>query len=317
MVGESVSVTGSTVCQMDRAVATASPIVRRGCATALTSAGIADVRDCSRSRRAPSSPARATAQDVDLARRCLARPPPDSIVGAGGCRSRSNTSDASCIAPMPSASTWCSFVTSAARPPSSPSTRVVSHNGRAWSKPAIAEIRASSTTVASVAGGGACTRRRWKPRSKSGSSAHTSGVSRVGGSPMRWRIIGMSCVARSVRATSAGQSGEQSNSAIPSVVDRRWGSDSRIQRNASFWCSGVRTTSTMTVPPVRPAWRIAPPPAEHQGRTSVPQRGRSNHCPATLRCRLSAVTASDSASWSVVTSEADRSSCARFPRCRR
>ncbi len=43
--------------------------------------------------------------------------------------------------PMPSVRAWCTFMTSAARPPVSPSTRVNSHSGRARSNAVIAALR--------------------------------------------------------------------------------------------------------------------------------------------------------------------------------
>ena len=64
-----------------------------------------------------------------------------------GSRSKSNSIKSSFIPPTPSVIEWCTFITIAARPPSRPSTSVYSHRGRERSKPAIAAVRAMSSTA--------------------------------------------------------------------------------------------------------------------------------------------------------------------------
>jgi hypothetical protein len=83
--------------------------------------------------------------------------------------------------PTPSVMEWCTLMTNAARPPSSPSTAVYSHSGRARSKPAIAALRARSSTRSKLPGSGARTRRRWYERSKCGSADQNGGPTRMSG----------------------------------------------------------------------------------------------------------------------------------------
>ncbi len=86
-----------------------------------------------------------------------------------GSRCQSATSRSMRIAPTPSDREWWSLTMNAASPPSMPSTTVTSHSGRSRSKAAIADRRASASTVSRVPGGGAATRLRCQCRSKCGS----------------------------------------------------------------------------------------------------------------------------------------------------
>ena len=109
---------------------------------------------------------------------------------------------------MPSVSEWCSFMTSAARSPSSRSTSVNSQSGRVRSNAVIAALRADRDH-----GPGRVRRRRVDTAEVPGqvevrSSTVQRGVaSRAGGSRTRWRNGGMSRVACSSFAASTSQSG--------------------------------------------------------------------------------------------------------------
>jgi len=179
---------------------------------------------------------------------------------------------------MPSVSEWCTFMISAARPPISCSTRVNCHKGRARSKPLIASSRASSTTVASVAGVGALTRRRWRERSKC-VSVHRGVARRPGGSTGRCRKRGISLVARSSRDASTSKSGERSSHATARMVERRAGSFSMYQENASVSRMN-RSPSVTLLPPKRCARRYAHdgtrPRGESPGRSPGRRSARRN-----------------------------------------
>ena len=164
-----------------------------------------------------------------------------SCAGAGGISPRSAGSRCSSatiasmrMAPTPSDREWWSLTMSAASPPSMPSTRVTSHNGRARSKAAIADRRASASTASRVPGGGAVTRLRCQFRSKCGSQIHRGPVRRNGDSTTHWRSEGISRDIRSTRSTSTSQSGVRSSQSMTTTVERSAGSRSMYQVNASL-----------------------------------------------------------------------------------
>ena len=164
-----------------------------------------------------------------------------SCAGAGGISPRSAGSRCSSatiasmrMAPTPSDREWWSLTMSAASPPSMPSTRVTSHNGRARSKAAIADRRASASTASRVPGGGAVTRLRCQFRSKCGSQLHRGPVRRNGDSTTHWRSEGISRDIRSTRSTSTSQSGVRSSQSMTTTVERSAGSRSMYQVNASL-----------------------------------------------------------------------------------
>ena len=95
--------------------------------------------------------------------------------------------------PTPSVIEWCTFIANAAvAPPSSPSNRVNSHNGRARSNEHDAIGCSASRRVGASPGGGRRSRRRWKSRSNVDSTAQRGGPMRNGGESTRWRKRGMS-----------------------------------------------------------------------------------------------------------------------------
>ena len=169
---------------------------------------------------------------------------PSSGPGSTGSRSKSKSMRSSFIPPTPSVIEWWTFNTIAARPSASPSTRVYSHNGRERSNPAIAAVRARSSTASSV-GSHTRTRRRWYMRSKFGSPDQWGGPMRSSGVATRWRIRGMSQEPRSIRATSVDQSGARSKNSTVTIVDRRSGSFSMFHMSASesLMCVSKRSTS--------------------------------------------------------------------------
>ena len=153
--------------------------------------------------------------------------------GGPGSRSRSNSIISIFMPPTPSVIEWCTLSTSAAPPPSSPSTTVYSHRGRARSKPAIAALRARSSTHSNEPGSGARTRRRWYERSNCGSADQHGGPTRHIGVTTRWRRRGMRRLPRSTRSTSASQSGLRSRVSTVTTVERSVGSFSTVHMSAS------------------------------------------------------------------------------------
>jgi hypothetical protein len=137
---------------------------------------------------------------------------------------KSNRASPSCTAPWPSDIAWWSFMISAARPPGSPSRRVARHSGRSRSKSAMLCRRASSRTSAHVEPFGMLNLRMWNDRSKSGSTTSRGVCRPMGPSTTRDRSTGASRVARSKRCLRASQSGLDSRTRRPIMVDRITGS---------------------------------------------------------------------------------------------
>ena len=142
--------------------------------------------------------------------------------GAAGSRSRSNSIMSSFMPPTPSVIEWWTLMIIADPPPTSPSTTVYSHSGRARSKPAIAALRATSSTASKSPGSGARIRRRWYDRSKFGSADQCGGPTRSSGVTTRWRMRGISRVPRSIALHERGPVG--------AAVEREHGHDGRAER---------------------------------------------------------------------------------------
>ena len=116
--------------------------------------------------------------------------------------------------------------------------------GGSGRSPAIAAVRARSSTASSV-GSQTRTRRRWYMRSKCGSPDQCGGPMRSSGVATRWRMRGMSHEPRSMRATSVCQSGARSKNSTVTIVDRSSGSFSMFHMSASesLMCASKRSTS--------------------------------------------------------------------------
>ena len=87
----------------------------------------------------------------------------------------------------PSRMAWCTLATSAVRPPSSPSTTYISHNGRSGSSGRLITEATNASSSACPPGDGRLARVRWSSSSKSGSSTHTGWCSPKGTRRARWR----------------------------------------------------------------------------------------------------------------------------------
>ena len=114
-------------------------------------------------------------------------------------------------------------------------------------------------------GAGSVIRRRCQLRSKSGSSSHDGGASRIGAMRRRERKVGASLVARSMRAQSTSKSGTRSKTATETMVDRSNGSRSRFMVNSSASLMRASKISAMLPPPERRRRSRPTPPAEGDG----------------------------------------------------
>ncbi len=201
MSGDSGALAGATARPIDCAVSIARTALPNGSRAALVAVSSATVGH----RRAIPSQRRAVWATES---RINARPSNESRRGSPGVASGSNTAAArrsrsrstsrprSSTPPTPSVTEWCTFITTAARPPSKPSTTNVSHRGRARSKLDCAIGPTKSRSCRSLPGAGTTMRRRWKSTSKSGSFAQRGGAIRNGGASTRWRrrgIVWLAC----------------------------------------------------------------------------------------------------------------------------
>ena len=179
----------------------------------------------------------------------------------------SKTCMAICIPPTPSVRLWCTFITRAARSPSSPSIRVQTQGGRDSSNPVIASPRANSITVSGVRGDGASIRRRWRERSNS-QSTHRGVDSPAGDRTGRWRNRGITLVACSRRAATTSKSGRLSSQVTATMVDRRVGSCSMFHARASGSRMNRSSSVVMSPPPVSLRVNLRRPAEGGKGRRS-------------------------------------------------
>ena len=253
MSGESGAVAGATMRATDAAVAPARSTVPAGSPSA--------------DRRPPTTvPAERIAMPR-LRRRSWSiasqnRPtwPRTAASGAPGmsssspvARSSSNITRAICTAPTPSVMAWWTLRISAAWSPSRPSATVISQSGRARSKPCIAMGSARSSTDRTLRSPPARTKRRWKSRSKLGSTSQRGGAIESGFERTRCRMRGTRRVPRSTRSRRRTRSGAWSSTATAVMVDRSIGSFSIDHISASeslMRCS--KRMSPIVRPPVLP-----------------------------------------------------------------
>ena len=196
--------------------------------------------------------------------RSLASPTLDgtgSLAGTGtsstgaGSAVVSNSSMASCIPPTPSVSEWWTFMTMAARSPSSPSKSVNDHSGRDGSKPVIASRRANSTTVAGVWGAGTPMRHRCIDRSNS-QSTHCGVDKLAGDATGRCRNRGASRVARSSLAATTPASGAESSQTTATIVERSPASCSMFHASASGSRMNWSLSTDIALSSPRPTGRL-------------------------------------------------------------